>query len=113
MTPPELIDKLRKVAVCVHLATEPGPAKDIEETCLAAVTMIETLGEQGEQLAATGRLVLALKAELAEAQQQIVALHAEQRADVARWNQANTEAQDLIRELQQEIEALKVSHEPR
>ena len=31
-----LIEKLRKVAVCVHIAAEEGPANDISQTCLEA-----------------------------------------------------------------------------
>ena len=40
-----LVDKLRKVSVCVYIATEEGPAKDISDTCIAAAKRIENLTE--------------------------------------------------------------------
>lgn len=40
-----LVDKLRKVSVCVYIATEEGPAKDISDTCIAAAARIEELTE--------------------------------------------------------------------
>lgn len=39
-TPAGLIDKLRKVAKCVYLVADEGPARDISETCLAAAAAI-------------------------------------------------------------------------
>ena len=74
-----LITKLRKVSTCVYLAADEGPARDISETCIAAVN------------------------KLAEAQQQIEHVERDYQAvlRVARRHE------NTIRDKQQQIEALK------
>lgn len=45
-----LSERLRRIAKCVYLAAERGPADDISETCLAAASALRAAAEREREL---------------------------------------------------------------
>lgn len=73
----DIVERLRKMAACVHIAVEPGPAADLEEGMLRAADEIERLRRDVLDADARGDAALR-RAHRAEAV-------ADELRNVARW----------------------------